>query len=169
MGGVLAASLLAPNLGLFVWLLVVFLALMFTLRKFAWGPITSALETREQTIADSIRKAEKALEDSRQVQAENDRIRRESEVAARRLLQTAREEAEKLRAEEVLRTREEISRLHQQAQEQIGRSKEQALQQMRSDVADIAIEAAERVLRANLDARRQRDLVTSFLGELGSN
>ena len=67
------------------------------------------------------------------------------------------------------KTREEIKQLHAQAQEQIERSKEQALQHMRAEVADIAVQAAERVLRANLDAQRQRTLVDTFLQELGTN
>ena len=56
-----AASLLAPDLGLIVWIGLTFLILLFLLRKFAWGPITSALNEREGKITESMEQAEKAF------------------------------------------------------------------------------------------------------------
>ena len=164
-----AANLLSPNVGLVIWLTIVFIALLFILRRFAWGPITSALEERERKIDDSIRRAEKALDESRHVQKENKRIRRDAELEAQRLLRATREEIERLRADELLRTREEIGQLHAQAQDEISRKKEEALQALRTEVADLAVQAAERILRANLDVQLQRGLVDSFLDELRTN
>ncbi len=164
-----AANLLSPNVGLVIWLTIVFITLLFILRRFAWGPITSALEERERKIDDSIRRAEKALEESRHVQKENKRIRRDAELEAQRLLRATREEIERLRADELLRTREEIGQLHAQAQDEISRKKEEALQALRTEVADLAVQAAERILRANLDVQLQRGLVDSFLDELRTN
>ena len=164
-----AANLLSPNVGLVIWLTIVFITLLWILRRFAWGPITSALEERERKIDDSIRRAEKALEESRHVQKENKRIRRDAELEAQRLLRATREEIERLRADELLRTREEIGQLHAQAQDEIRRKKEDALQALRTEVADLAVQAAERILRENLDVQLQRGLVDSFLDELRTN
>lgn len=163
-----AADLLSANQGLVVWFSVVFLALLYLLRRFAWGPITSALTEREETIAGSLNRAEAALEESRRLQESNAQARRENEQQAQRLLREAREEAEQFREREVLRTREEINALRKQAQEDIARDKEKALQALRGEVADLAILAAEKVLQENLDGSRQRVLVDRFIDELSA-
>ena len=163
-----AADLLSANQGLVVWFSVVFLALLYLLRRFAWGPITSALNEREETIASSLNRAEAALEESKRLQESNVQARRENEQQAQRLLREAREEAEQFREREVQRTREEISALRKQAQEDIARDKEKALQDLRGEVADLAILAAEKVLQENLDVSRQRVLVDRFIDELST-
>lgn len=169
MAPILAANLLAPNAGLIFWITLTFLALLFVLWRYAWGPITSALATREDKIQASMDQAEKALAEARQIQADNDRARREAEATAQRLLREAREAADALRADEIERTRTQIRHMQESAQEEIARERDGALQALRSEVADLAIQAAERVLAANLDDDRQRKLVGDFLGTLGKN
>lgn len=166
---ILAADLLDPNFGLVIWLAIVFSILLFILKRYAWGPITSALEDRERTIDESIQRAEKALAEAKQLQADNQRARREAEQEAQRLLRTAREEAERLRGEEVQKTREQIQHLRDQAQAEIEREKDSALDALRAEVADLAIQAAEIILQENLDAPRQRRLVANFIDELPKN
>ncbi len=166
---ILAADLLDPNFGLVIWLAIVFSILLFILKRYAWGPITSALEDRERTIDESIQRAEKALAEAKQLQADNQRARREAEQEAQRLLRAAREEAERLRGEEVQKTREQIQHLRDQAQAEIEREKDSALDALRAEVADLAIQAAEIILQENLDAPRQRRLVANFIDELPKN
>lgn len=166
---ILAADLLAPNVGLIFWTLVVFLILLALLKKTAWGPITASLEQREKSIDDSIHRAEQALAEARQIQADNERARREAEQDAQRILREARETAEKLRAEEVDRTRAQISHMQQQAQQEIEQEKRGALAALRSEVADLAVQAAEKILRENLDPARQRHIIDSFIDELPEN
>jgi F-type H+-transporting ATPase subunit b len=169
MGLILAANLLAPNLGLFVWITLTFLVLLFLLRRYAWGPITSALAAREEKIQTAMDRADKALAEAKLIQADNDRARREAEAEAKRLLRESREAADHLRQEEIERTREQIRVLQTNAQAEIARERDGALQSLRDEVADLAILAAERVLDANLDDDRQRKLVTDFLGDLPNN
>ncbi len=164
----LAADLLNANPGLIVWIAVVFTGFVLLLRKFAWGPIVSALEEREQTIANSINRAEAALAESKRLQESNTQARRKAEQEAQRLVRKAREEAEALRAQEVQRTREEINALRAQAREEIARDKDSALQQLRGEVADLAILAAERILMESLNAKRHHTLVDRFIDDLSS-
>ena len=166
---VLAASLLSPNVGLMFWITITFLLLMFVLRRFAWGPITSALTTREQRIEESIRSAEKALEEARQIQADNTRARQEAEQSAQQVLRDARASADSLRSEEMEKTRSQIRRMQEQATAEIEREKEGALDELRTEVADLAIKAAEKILSESLDATRQRKLVDGFLKDLSKN
>jgi F-type H+-transporting ATPase subunit b len=120
---VLAASLLSPNVGLMFWITITFLLLMFVLRRFAWGPITSALTTREHRIEESIRSAEKALEEARQIQADNTKARQEAEQSAQQILRDARTSADSLRSEELEKTRTQIQRMQEQATAEIERRK----------------------------------------------
>lgn len=166
---IFAVNLLSPNVGLVIWLALVFLLLLGILKRYAWGPITSALEDRERNIDESIQRAEKALVEARQLQADNERARREAEHEAQRLLRAAREQADHLRNEEVHKTREQIQHLRDQAQAEIEREKDSALDALRAEVADLAIQAAEIILQENLDAPRQRRLVETFIDELPKN
>lgn len=169
MESILAANLLSPNFGLVIWIAITFFALLLVLRRFAWGPVTGALAAREDRIRESMEQAEKALAEARQIQADNDRARREAEAEAQQLLRQARDAAEALRAEEVERTRGQIRQMQESAQAEIARERDGALETLRSEVADLAIQAAERVLNANLDDERQRKLVNDFLGGLPRN
>lgn len=162
-------SLLEPNLGLVVWTAVVFLLVLGLLWKYAWGPITDALEEREERIDASMTKAERALEEARRIQEENEKNRREAEQEARQVLREARQEAETLREEEKAKTRQEIHEMQEKARAEIEREKENALGELRSEVADLAIEAAGRIIGENLNDQRQRRLVDDFIDDLPRN
>ncbi len=163
---ILAADLLSPSFGTFFWMLLVFGLLLYLLRRYAWGPITSALEEREENIAMSLSRAEKAMEEAKALRARNDLERREAEQEAQRLVREAREETERIRAAELARTREDIGAMRDRALQDIARDREAALQAVRSEVADLAILAAERILQSSVDAEQQRRLVDEFLAEL---
>ncbi len=159
-------ALLQPGLGLPLFTLVVFGLVVLLLAKYAWKPITQAMEARETNISDSLRRAEVALAEAARIQADNDRARRESEQEAQRILREARETADKLRAEDIEKTRAQISFLQQQAQDEIERQKQGALEALRAEVADLAVAAAEKIIRHNLDASLQRKLVEDFIETL---
>ncbi len=169
MGIVLAASLLSPSVGLIFWITLTFLLLLFVLRRFAWGPITKALTEREERIDASIKSAEKALVEAREIQADNERARRQAEQDAQQLMREARETAERLRSDEVDKTRQQIRQMQEQAQAEIEREKQGALSELRAEVADLAIEAAEKILGENLDKTKQQKLVRGFLEDLPRN
>lgn len=161
-----AAGPLSVNAGLIIWTGLAFGILLLILGKFAWGPMTSALEDREKTIEESITRAERALEEAKQLQADNEAARREAERQAQQTLREAREQAEALRKEEVDKTKAELAQMREQARADIDREKQQALTELRDEVAGLAITAAEKILRENLDEQRQRKLVDQFLTDL---
>ncbi|NNF59289.1 MAG: F0F1 ATP synthase subunit B [Rhodothermaceae bacterium] len=165
----LAASLLSPHVGLIFWTLLVFGLLLFILGKFAWKPMVSALDEREHTIEESLTRAERALEEARQMQAHNESARRDAERQAQITLREAREAADQLRGEEVDKTKAQLAQMQEQARAEIEREKTQALAALRAEVADLAIGAAEKILHANLDDDRQRGLVNEFLNDLPQN
>lgn len=162
-------ALLDPKLGLFVFTLAVFLIVSWILKKFAWGPITEALATREKTIDESIQRAENALVEARQISEDNQKALHEAEVRAQRVMREAREAADAHRTEEAERTREQLKQMHESARLEIEREKQSALNALRAEVANLAIGAAEKLLSENLDAEKNRKLVDDFIDGLSSN
>ncbi len=165
----LAVNLLSPNPGLAIWMTLTFLLLLFILRRFAWGTITSALREREERIDESIKSADRALAEAKEIQADNMKARREADQQAQAILREAREASEKIRSEEIDKTREAVQRMQEEARAEIEREKQGALAALRAEVADLAIGAAGRILDENMDGDRQRKLVDSFIQDLGTN
>lgn len=159
-------SLLQPGLGLPLFTLLAFGLVALLLAKFAWKPIAQAMEAREDNISSSLQRAEAALAEAARIQADNDRARRESEAEAQRVLRDAREAAEKIRADDIEKTRAQIAQLQAQAQADIERQKQGAIEELRSEVADLAVAAAEKIIQKNLDAQAQRALVDDFIQTL---
>lgn len=162
-------DIISPNAGLAFWLVIIFLILLWVLRKYAWKPITDALTIREQTIEESIARAEKALAEAKAIAADNEKARREGEMEAQRIVRDAREASEQLRQAEMDRTREQIARMQSQATEEIDREKQHALEALRTEVADLAIRAAELVIKEKMDDATHRKMVDSFIGDLERN
>ena len=164
-----AGGLLSANAGLAFWLGIAFVLLLILLGKFAWGPITSALAERETTIEESMTRAERALAEAKQLQADNEVARREAEAQAQAILRDAREQASAQRDADVAWTKAEIARMQESAQADIENQKQQALGELRSEVAALAVGAAEKILRKEIDAETQRGLVDQFIADLPSN
>lgn len=169
MNPLIAADLLTPNIGLIVWMSLTFGALLFILKKYAWGPITTALTEREERITESMEQAERALSEAKQLQADNTKARKEAEAEGQRLIREAREAADSLRSEEITNTKTQILNLQEQAKQEIERERDSALDSLRQEVADLAIKAAEKILTENLDEPRQKRIVDDFLKTLSKN
>ncbi len=113
--------------------------------------------------------AERALSEAKEIQADNTRAHREAESSAQRILREARDETERLRVDEIEKTKDQILRMQEMAQQEIEREKDAALDTLRQEVADLAIGAAEKILNENLDTGRQKRIVDDFLGDLSKN
>ena len=169
MGFVIAQSLIEPSVGLIFWKSLAFIIFLYLLYRFGWGPITKALHEREETIDSSIRRAEEALAEAKKIQADNQKARREAEREAQRILREARESADALREEEIENTRARIRQMQEQAQAEIEREKQGALEELREEVAELAIQAAGKILREDMNRDRQRKLVDDFIDNLPKN
>ena len=166
---ILAAGLLSPNVGLAVWMTLAFLALFFILSKFAFPAIIGGLKEREQTIEESMTRAERALAEAKQLQADNESARRDAERQAQTILREAKEQADSQRTADLDKTKAEIARMQETARADIEREKQQALSELRSEVASLAVGAAEKILGREVDADAQSGLVNDFISELPKN
>ena len=162
-------ALLAVEPGLAIWTLIIFSLVLLILSRTAWPAITSALDTREDNIRESMEQAEKALAEARQVQSDNKKALREAEQEAQSILREAREAAERLREEEKGKLQAEIKQMKELAENDIAREKEGAIQALRAEVIDLTVQAAGKIIQENLDDKRQRSMVDKFISELPSN
>lgn len=169
MTAVLAAGLLDPHVGLIFWMLLTFSLLLFILSKYAWKPMVGALDQREGAIADSLTRAEAALAEAKKLQADNESARRDSEAQAQAILREARDEAGKLAERERNGLRDELARMKEQFQTELAREKNQLRSELRAEVAALAVQGAEKILRQEIDGNTQQRLVEGFLSDLPQN
>ena len=163
-------ALVTPDIGLIIWQLIIFLIVLFVLRAFVWIPILSALKTREFKIEDSLRAAENAKEEIKQVQADNEYLLQEARIERDAILKEARQEATNIVNHAKAETSDITSKMLQDAREAIDSEKKSALTEVRSLVSSLSLEIAEKVLREKLaDEKAQKELVEKFVKEVKIN
>ena len=152
------------SLGLFVWQSLLFIGLLLLLGKFAWKPILSAVEERENTIKDALSSAEKAKEEMQAVQADNKRILQEARAEKEALLADAKKTATDMVNQAKDNAQAEAEKIMQQAQEAIQAEKEEALKELKTQVADLSLDIAKKVWEEELtDQKKQTALVEKLL------
>ena len=161
--------LLEPNPGLVLWTILTFLLLLWLLRKVAWKPLLEALHKREEHVRESMERAEQAKIDAERILEENKKQLAGAEAESKQILAEGRALAEKLKNEMLEQTNQQSRKMIDRAREEIERDKEAALAQLRSEVAQLAIKAAEKLLDENLDEAKQRKIIDTYLKELPKN
>ena len=147
--------------------LVNFIVLLFILQRFLFPPILRMLDERQARIRESMERAEALREESARtaetVRQQLDEARREGQ----NIINTATQMAERIRTESQERAQVEYEAILRRAQEDAARERAQAFAELRTQIADLAVQAAGRIIHRNLDAGAQRQLVEEFLTEAG--
>ena len=162
-------NLTSPE-SLIFWMTLFFLIFFFLLTKFGWKPILQAVKERERSIEEALDEAERVKQEMAKLKADNEKLLQEARQQREQILKEARElkeqmlaearsEAEKQRTEELNKTRQIIEA-----------ERQAALKDIHNQVAQIAVEMAEKVLRGQLDDKdRQVELIKKNLKELNLN
>ena len=159
-------ELVTPAIGLIFWTTVVFSLLVLLLKKFAWKPILSAVDERNQSIKDSLAQAEKARSEISKLTANNEKIIAQAKVDRDLILKEARDMKNEIISEAKDKASNEAEKLVTTAKEQILNEKMKALTELKNHVADLSVEMAEKILRSELsDVAKQKELVTKVLKE----
>ena len=161
-----APNLLSPNYGLMFWTLIIFVVLAFVLSKFAFGPITKAVEAREQALEEAISAAKRDREEAARLLAEHRAALDASRAEAQKIIVDARAAAERVRADLVEQAHAEQASMLARARQEIESEKVQAIAQLRREAVDLAIAGAGKVIDRNLDQAANRQLVESFLASV---
>lgn len=146
--------------------IVIFVILVAVLGKYAWGPILTGLKAREDKIRKDIADAEAARKSA---QAQLDEYNRQLATAQQKvqdMLSQATRDAESLAASIRARAQQESEETKERAIKDIDAARDQALSDIYQQTADLATRVAEKIIRRNLNADDQRDLVNQSLQEL---
>ena len=163
-------ELVTPAIGLIFWTAVVFILLVILLKKFAWKPILTAVDKRNESIENALKAAEKAKEDIENLTADNERILNEAKLERDALLKEAREIKDKVIAEAKDKAKIEAKIILVSAKEQITNEKMAAITELKNQVAELSIEIAEKIIKSELqDLNKQKELVTSAISDKDLN
>ena len=163
-------ELVTPEIGLIFWSALSFLVLLFILRKFAWKPILNSVNERESSIKNALAEAEKARLEMENLQADNERILKEARAERETMLKEARELKNKIVADAKEEAQAQAGKMIEQAQTAIESEKKAAMAELKSHVAGLAVEIAEKVVREELSNKdKQLELVESMLDDAKLN
>ncbi|MDB9781676.1 F0F1 ATP synthase subunit B [uncultured Winogradskyella sp.] len=163
-------ELIKPDFGLVFWSLVTFAILLFVLRKFAWKPILGAVEDREEGIKSALASAENARKEMENLHADNERILQEARAERELMLKDARDMKNKIVSDAKEEAQTQANKMIAQAQSAIESEKKAAMAELKSHVAGLSLEIAEKVVRNELSNKdKQLKLVEDMLGEATLN
>ena len=155
------------SLGLFVWQLILFIGLVILLKKFAWGPILKSVGEREEGIKNALDEAENARKEMQNLNADNARILKEARAERDVLLKEAREMKDTIIAEAKEEAQLQANKVVEQAQATIQAEKQAAISEIKTQVAELSISIAKKVVRGELtDEKKQLKLVEEMLKEV---
>ena len=152
------------SIGLFFWQSMIFIGLIFLLRKYAWGPILSAVNERETSIKDALASAEAARKEMETLQTDNQRILKEARAEKEVMLKEARNTRADLINTAKEEAKAEAEKILIQAQEAIQNEKRTAINDLKEQVGSIAMDIAEKVLQKELESNdKQEQLISQLL------
>ena len=158
------------SLGLFVWQTLLFVGLLLLLKKYAWGPILSAVNEREEGIKNALSAADNAKKEMENLQADNQKLLKEARAEREAMLKEARELKNSIIESAKTEAKEEASKLIANAEAAIESEKKAAIADLKSVVAELSISIAETVVREELsDPSKQEKLVESMLKDATLN
>lgn len=162
-------SILSPDLGLLVWMLLAFLIVFFLLWKYGFPVIIKMVEERKAYIDDSLRNARSANEKLANIKAESDAILKEAREKQAKILQEAMATRDTIIDEARAKAQAEGHKLIEEAKIQIEAERENALRSIRTTVAELSVQIAEKVVRRQLqgDAEHEK-FVERMLNEMST-
>jgi F-type H+-transporting ATPase subunit b len=143
-----------------------FLLLLYLLNRFLFKPLMGRMDERSSTIAKGLEDAETAARDRELARAEREAAVAEARKEASAMIARANKIAEDTRNQILTEARQEAERVTQRAREEITAEKERAMAELRGTVADLALAAAGKLIRTEMDGSTQRRLVEEFLAEV---
>lgn len=159
-------KLFTPDFGLMAWTALTFLLLLAVLAKFGWRPILEAIETRERGLREERQAAEAARNESQRIQADLEAKLAGLDARTKEVLAAAHKEAEALRVRHTEEAREEARRLLDKTRAELEEEKRRLTAQLRRETAQLAVAAAERLVRKSVDEGVRKSALDQFFKEL---
>lgn len=149
-------SLLMPDSGLLFWMVLIFAVVFFVLAKWGFPVVTSMVEKRKEYIGNSLKLAKEADEKMANLMKEQARIISEARSEQNRILKEAAEARDNMIKQAQEQARDEAAKLLAEAKVQIHAEKESAMSEIRSQVAMLSVNVAEKVIRKTLSENKEQ-------------
>jgi F-type H+-transporting ATPase subunit b len=163
-----APSPILPATSELVWGSISFVALLFILYKFAYPQIRKMMEDRTERIRADLASAETAKGEAEQVLAEYRAQLNDARAEAGRIIEEARQAADRLKRDQEARLQDELAEVRARAVADIDSAKVQAVADLRGEVAQLALGAAETVVQRSLDADTQTQLIEDYINQVAA-
>lgn len=158
------------SIGLFFWQSLIFLIILFVLKRYAWKPILSAVKQREETIKGSLEEARKVKKEMADLQSENKKVLKEAYQQRDEILRVANHSSAQIINTAKEEARVEAQKILQNAYSDIEAEKQNALSELKSHVGQIAVLIVGKVLEENLsDQKKQQRLIENLLKDVSLN
>jgi F-type H+-transporting ATPase subunit b len=155
------------SFGLFIVQTVLFIGLFLLLKKFAWKPILGAVNEREEGIKNALDSAKKARQEMESLNADNERILKEARAERESMMKDARQIKDAMINEAKEEAKAEGVKIIEQAKATIQSEKQAAIADLKSQVAELSIGIAEKVVRKELaNDKEQSALIEQLLKEI---
>ena len=148
-------SLITPDFGLIFWMVIIFCAVFFILAKFGFPVITRMVEKRNDHIAGSLRAAEEAQKKLAGLAEEQAALIEKTRLEQGRLIKEASETRDAIVAQAKEQASREAAAMIEHAKTEIAAERESAIRDIRSQVASISVEVAEKIVRKDLGESQQ--------------
>jgi F-type H+-transporting ATPase subunit b len=152
--------------GLMIWTLVAFVITLWVLKKFAFGPVQKVIDDRRDRIRQSIDEADRARDEARSLLEEHRALIGQAKSEAEEILGEARRLADAQRERARQETADDRARQLEETKRQIDQATQQALAQIRNEVGELSLLAAEKITRKSLTDADKRRLVDEALAEI---
>lgn len=164
-----APSPFSGNLGNVLWTLIIFVLVVVVLGKFAWGPVLSLLQQREEFIHKSLAEAKRDRDDAEARLKELTAKLQAAQVEAGAIIDEARKDAARLRDELKQRAKSEAEGIVRAAERQIQLETARALQQIRGEAVDLSVAIASKLLQRNVTKEDNERIIAEALTHVKGN
>ena len=153
--------------GLFMWTIVTFFIVLAILKWKAWGPLINALDKREEDIREALASAEKARQDAEKASSEYEDMMKKARVEAQQIVADGKAAGERVKNDIESAANDKANEIIEKAKAQIDVERRKAIQEIKSSVVDLSMDAAAKVIERNLDSDDNRKLVDQALEGIG--
>jgi len=154
------------NFGALLFQIINFLLLLYLLNRFLFKRVFALLDERQARISKGLEDAESAARDRELARAEREAALDEARKEAAAMIGRATKIADDARAEILATAKADAEKVTERARAEIVAEKDKAMAELRAHVADLALEAAAKLVRSDMNATTQRRLVEEFLAEV---
>ena len=158
------------SFGLFFWHLLIFIGLIFLLKKYAWKPILDSINERDESIRDALSKAEIAKEEMEILKSDNEKIIKEAIIERDKILKEGNNKKNEIISQAKEVAKKEAEKIVKDAQLSIDLERKAAMKDLKDQIAIFSIDIAKKIVKKDLSNNsNQEDLIKTYLDEINSN